>query len=317
MITKLTREQEARIPQIIDEWNAVVVNGDTSINEQELHKGIEWLYGLNKKPMPFVFVVDSPLAAQLAANVMIEVLGKLLKKSKSQLRSQLESQLGSQLGSQQIKWHDFSWRDLTDGCWVAFYEFAHEIGVEYKANNWEDLQTFKRLIKSGIMMSICLDGLAIVVRRPKQVHRDERKMLHNSSGPAVEWLDGYKDYFYHGVSLPSWVIEEPSKITHKTILEERNVEVRRCMIERIGYAAFLKQADPKTLDKDKDVSGMSRRLLSIEVPNDEPVVVVEVNCPSTRHKHLLRVPPTVKTCSEAVAWSFDFEAKKYAPLTEA
>jgi hypothetical protein len=32
--------------------------------------------------------------------------------------------------------------------------------------------------------------------------------------------------------------------------------------------------------------------------------------------HLLRVPPTVRSCAEAVAWTFGMEASEYAPVQE-
>lgn len=49
---------------------------------------------------------------------------------------------------------------------------------------------------------------------------------------------------------------------------------------------------------------------------DEPVVAVEVVCPSTGEDYLLRVPPETRTCREAVAWTFSLPSYQYAPLLE-
>ena len=147
--------------------------------------------------------------------------------------------------------------------------------------------------------------------------RDEKNFLHNTKGSAVEWEDGYKNYFYHGARIDGWIIETPEKISAEIVLKEENAEVRRCMMEVMGYQKFINQANPKILDTDKDSSGMARQLFKIDLKDDEPLIIVEVNCPSTNHKYLLRVPPAIKSCSEAVAWTFGMEIKNYIPLVEA
>ena len=37
---------------------------------------------------------------------------------------------------------------------------------------------------------------------------------------------------------------------------------------------------------------------------------------ATRQHHFLRVPPTMTTCGEAVAWTFGLTAGEYAPRIE-
>ena len=154
---------------------------------------------------------------------------------------------------------------MTDSCGVAFYEFGNEIGVKYKAANLIDLQIFSRMIRGGIMLSILLDGLVIICRRPHKVVRDQRNNLHNPTGPAVSWLDGYKNYFWHGISIEPWIVEEPQKITAELVLKESNAETRRAMVEKMGLDKFMHQANPIILDTDKDASGMPRQLMQIQM----------------------------------------------------
>jgi hypothetical protein len=51
----------------------------------------------------------------------------------------------------------------------------------------------------------------------------------------VVFPDGWAVHSWHGTRVPSWVIDGP---TVERIAAERNVEVRRCAIERIGWTAF-------------------------------------------------------------------------------
>ena len=57
------------------------------------------------------------------------------------------------------------------------------------------------------------------------------------------------------------------------------------------------------------------------IPDDEPIMIIEVvnrtREPDGRFKHYwLRVPPTMRTAREAVAWTFNVRAERYAPEKE-
>ncbi|HEX7380479.1 MAG TPA: hypothetical protein VF278_25420 [Pirellulales bacterium] len=44
---------------------------------------------------------------------------------------------------------------------------------------------------------------------------------------------------------------------------------------------------------------------------------VVVRCPSTGQQYVLRVPPNMRTCRQAIAWTAGFDdAEKYQPLLE-
>jgi hypothetical protein len=131
-------------------------------------------------------------------------------------------------------------------------------------------------------------------------------------------LDGFAGWYLHGIRVEQSWIERPEQITVSQILTQANIEVRRAMITLKGLSNFLAEAGAKVLDQDSDRAGMPRRLLQIALPQDEPVILVEVQCPSTQKIAHLRVPPNMERCSQAVAWSFGFEAlEKYMPEVEA
>jgi len=102
----------------------------------------------------------------------------------------------------------------------------------------------------------------------------------------------------------------------ETITAEENAEVRRVLLERMSYDAFLEQAAAELVDADEDPGGV-RRLLRVELDGDEPLVCLAVSCPSTERKYLLRVPPTMRSCREAAAWIAGFDnPDDYVPLAE-
>ena len=139
------------------------------------------------------------------------------------------------------------------------------------------------------------------------------------AGSGVTKLpEGFEDVGlrWHGVSVSKQIVFEPEALTIDEILNETNAEVRRIMMERFGYDKLFEQAEAEVIDHDEDKGG-ERKLLRIELEDDEDLVCVYVQCPSTQHKFILRVPPTVSSCHQAVAWTAGYDdPDQYKPLHE-
>ncbi|WP_339749022.1 DUF6745 domain-containing protein [uncultured Rubinisphaera sp.] len=121
---------------------------------------------------------------------------------------------------------------------------------------------------------------------------------------------------WRSVPVTHSIVFEPEKITSKQVLAEKNAELRRVMIERMGYLKFSEEVGAKELDQDTDAGGR-RQLLKIEIDGDEPLVGLACRCPSTNRQYFLRVPPHMKTCHQAAAWMAGFDDPTlYQPLIE-
>ncbi len=121
---------------------------------------------------------------------------------------------------------------------------------------------------------------------------------------------------WHGVPVPDRVAFGPQSISVDEILGERNQELRRVLLERVGLDWFFEHARPKVLDQDRDAGGI-RQLLRIEWGAGEAIVCVHVRCPSTGSKYLLRVPPEMLTCHDAIAWTAGYRnPRDYRPVVE-
>ena len=105
-------------------------------------------------------------------------------------------------------------------------------------------------------------------------------------------------------------------MTGQDILNVENIELRRVLIERLGYETFLQQVGGLIRSSDRDAGG-ERQLVCIPFEDDEALMVLKVICPSTGHIHVLRVPPYIRTCREAAAWVAGFtNPDEYNPLIE-
>lgn len=116
-----------------------------------------------------------------------------------------------------------------------------------------------------------------------QVHVEQTptgRRLHCSDGPAIK-SDCEDLYFWHGVMIPSFIVTNPEQITVQIVDAERNAEVRRVMLERFpgGLAAYLVGAGAKVVHRGNSrhkVKGLrGSRLLYREIPEDEPIVMIE------------------------------------------
>lgn len=121
---------------------------------------------------------------------------------------------------------------------------------------------------------------------------------------------------WHDVAITPRIAFQPETITAKEALSEQNAELRRVLIERMGHETFIEQAAPYNLDQDSDPGG-ERRLLHIDLSDDEPLVTLAVQCPSTGRRYLIRVPPDMRTCRQAAAWIAGFDdPDRYQPVAE-
>jgi len=121
---------------------------------------------------------------------------------------------------------------------------------------------------------------------------------------------------WQGTTVDERTAFRPDELRAVDLLHVRNVTHRRVLIERMGLERFLQELGGLVLDRDRDAGG-ERQLLSVPLPDDEPLHALRVRCPSTNHQYVLRVPPHIRTCRRAAAWlaGFDHEAD-YQPLLE-
>ena len=122
------------------------------------------------------------------------------------------------------------------------------------------------------------------------------RRLHCETGPAVE-SDVEDLYFWHGVMVPSKVVETPERITVEEIEAEKNMEVQRIMIERLGADKYMRQTGAKVLDMDSlTLVGSAPRALMEDKRGNKWMIGTDG---STKRVYLMAVPRDVRTCSEA------------------
>lgn len=121
---------------------------------------------------------------------------------------------------------------------------------------------------------------------------------HNLSGPAVR-SDIEDLYYVHGVAVPAHAVVAPELITVQEILEEKNTETQRVLIEQMTWPVFIDKSGAKCVDTRKNERDQQVEQL-FEMPVGPRRLMVYD--PSTGRRYALGVPVETKTCAEAQAW---------------
>ncbi|MBD2184671.1 leucine-rich repeat domain-containing protein [Aerosakkonema funiforme] len=144
-----------------------------------------------------------------------------------------------------------------------------------------------------------LEKVCIVCDRPIQFSLDAEDRLHAEGSPAIAFADGFRLYSYHGVTLPEKYGQlHPHQWQAKWLLSEKNAEIRRVLIQGIGYARICQELQLEELD-------FYREYTLLKIDNDvdiEPIFLLKMTCPSTGFIHALRVPPEMRSAREAIRW---------------
>jgi hypothetical protein len=162
--------------------------------------------------------------------------------------------------------------------------------------------------------------------------------MHSESGMAIRYGDGWGIYSWHGTRVPEFVIERPSEITAKHVREEQNAEVRRVMIERMGWERFCSECEMRTIHSDtlsasfptvpvSDLVADGQRFVydyrsgveTVELLEavglldfeDRPLKFVRLTDPSTGRTYIIRVAHDTIRAYQGVAASFGMTEDDY------
>ncbi|MEG4093248.1 leucine-rich repeat domain-containing protein [Microcoleus sp. Pol12B4] len=157
------------------------------------------------------------------------------------------------------------------------------------------------------------EKICAVCDRPRHLRFDSQNRLHAEGEPAIEFADGWNFYYYHGVGLPEeYGKVHPNQWQSQWLLTEENAEVRRVLIEGIGYDRICQELSAKQID-----SWQEYALLQIDEADDvEPICLLKMTCPSTGFIHALRVPPNLNSAREAIRWvNWDIDPEEFSVQT--
>lgn len=264
MIEELNAKQEKLMNDISIEYEQNVLNGDDSYDIEKISDGINFIYKLADLPEPQIVICPSPMdmaiEAELKSGETIDYLG-----------------------------------NGYDSGWTAFYDFFQRIGVEFDREwgfeIWRDF-----ILKSGVFATVLCENVAFVCIRPCKVNLNDNGDLHSDKEMAIYWRDGYGEYYMNGVSMPENIIlTRADKIDPKLVLTEKNAEVRREIVRKIGVEKLCRDLGAKVIDM-KD----NYELLELNLGDARMRPYLKMINPSIGTYHIEGVSPECKTVDQAL-----------------
>ena len=188
------------------------------------------------------------------------------------------------------------------------------------------------------------EEFCIVSDFPEILKVDEENRPHCDDGPSHRWRDGWELWYIHGVKVNRQIVMEPRSLTIAQVRQEDNAEVRRVMIERMGWDRFCVEAKLKVIHTDTleasfpalpvsetvhaDMRAVTRYRKGKEVAellesedfkdfDERPLKFVRVTDPSTGEKYTLRVWPDNKRAYEAIGQTFGLSEEEYKNSVQA
>jgi len=203
---------------------------------------------------------------------------------------------------------------------IDFY--TGNLGISLSSGQQKIVESMQRLLAECGWIFM-FENTCIACDRPIKLSLARQSRLHALGDSAIEFSDGYKIYAYHGVTLPEqYGPIHPDNWQAEWLLSERNAELRRILIQVIGYARICEELQAVELDKwattvgdtyleytvlgiEADIDGLFERAVLFRnnpLWRREDVYLLKMTCPSTGFIHFLRVPPNVRSARDAIRW---------------
>lgn len=333
MIIQLTAEQEALIPVYQEKWRAIALSSEP-VDYHTAKEVMTAAYAAMGSAEPTILFCDSPYEAlkmivsqpenQLGKFMVSQLWNELTHGVQKSLREQLNRswnhlhqqlvnplfqirrQIERQLWEQTLTQENIQLREqmlqlfskaLNPGIWASacsWYDFCiSALNLSDGSNNWEVSQSIAK--HCGWIFPF--EKISIICERPIKISCDPQNRLHAEGEPAIQFSDGFNVYLFQGVWLPQKYRMHPQKWQPHWILEESNAELRRVLIQGIGYERIASAFQAEELD-----TWQGYTLLKIPRLDIETIYLLKMTCPSTGSIYTLRVPPDMRSAREAISW---------------
>jgi hypothetical protein len=238
---------------------------------------------------------------QLGNRIPSEVANQRLVKIVNLLESQQWNKFVSRLGNLLLKILFYN-NGINSALWTIDASYLDSYINIFKCNtDHKKWHVFQSLVKNcGWIFTY--ENACIVCERPIKLSLDREFLPHANGEFAMLFADGYSLYFNHGVALPRKYGQlQPSRWEAQWILEEDNPEIRRALIQEIGYERICKELQAKELDAWREYT-LLRLEDIIDDIDKKPIYLLKMSCPSTGFIHALRVPPDIQSARDAIRW---------------
>lgn len=273
MLKKLSKKQESMLSVYVDKWTKIGLNTDPVDFDKSVNL-IKEHYADCGLDVPNNFhLVDSPMAAVKLLNSKYDVDKK------------------SAINNACYGSHDSSW--------LSYYDFFI---------NEASIILDKKIINLIELAKVCgwwypYKDIVVIQQRPSLINFEDG-LVQSTTGPAIQFPDGYSIYIIDGIRLDEQIVMRPETLTIHQINSEKDQDKRSIMIDRFGWPKFLQESNAECIDKRDNYIENTKEALFMSDNGNRLVVT----CPTGR-VFALGVPSSITTCEDAQSWLGNEEEK--------
>jgi len=268
------------------------------LNDQVAFSNIKSLYNYASLKEPSMLVAKSPYQANLMINLlMIDYDYWFTEFSNGNIPDDLDKFNDARRRVKLSRLTTYAVAHY-DTCNIEQFDYLYNLDSDKRLSNAKAFKINEclREISNHCGGYYPFDDVVIITEKPTSIHTDNN-LLHNDSGAAVEYSDGFEVYAIEGVPVTKQIVCDPTSITIDQIHKELDIEVQRIMISQYGVSKYLFDTGSQVLDVDVlMLEGSSIRTLIIDSLGNKWLIGSDG---STGRVYHMSVPDESISCSHA------------------
>jgi len=244
--------------------------------------------------------VKSTVWNEVNSEIRNEVWNEVNSEIRNEVRNEVYNEIRNEVKKHNISYFSYLYGNL-EASYFAYYSFINEVlGVQFKKQKQYDI--YKETLKLHFIYP--LKNICVLSERPIEIHRNGRGQLHADGKPAVKYAGGFELYRLNGVRVPKrLVMTPPGKIDAKKALEEKNVDVQREIIRKIGVERVLKAVNAKEIDVYTHPEiGMTYKLYRLKLEEIDRKYLKFEHASMPGVYYCQPVPPETEKAMHGLAW---------------
>ena len=180
--------------------------------------------------------------------------------------------------------------------WIAFYTYPEKyMNIDY--GEYSKILSLWDTLGKSCGWWYPYESICFISDRPQEIHK-KGVQLHNESGPAMLYRDGYALWCLNGVDVGENIVTTPAeKLDAKLVLTSKNAEVRREIVRKMGIELVCQRLGARCVDKVGDYE-----LLMLDLGDKRSRPYLKMLNPSIGVYHVEGVAPECDTVRKALAW---------------
>jgi hypothetical protein len=243
--------------------------------------------------------VESQVRSEVRSQIRSQVESEVRNQVRSEVRSEVRREVRSEVRSQKLLNFVYPYFDGNlMSSYFSFYDYFIDEGIiqldEKISNMWDIYKS-----TSELELIYPFDDICFICQKPTII-KLQNNILHNESGPSISYNDNFKIYSLNGITVAEEIVMTKAEDIdlNKYILQEKNADVRREVVRKVGIERVLKELNAKVIDKSED--GIYELVL-LDIHNTKKPYLKMKN-PSIDLIHIEGVPIECDTVEKALAW---------------